>query len=247
MFIENKYCKWYYNIISNAKSRTISGYTEKHHIIPKSMGGDNSKDNLIKLTAREHFICHRLLTKMTTGKYKLKMIFAVFLMSHATKSVRVTSRTYEYLRVHFSLSQKQLHQEDPTLGLRKANKGEKNGMYGKTHTDEVRKIISETAKRASGKTYEERYGEEDAARLKEIRSLKLKELIAANPGCRDGAKNPKSRTCIFVDPAGNEFTLNGTQKVFCKQHSLSYAVMGAILRGDYGDKLHKGWTARYVD
>ena len=60
MYLQNKYSKYYYNIINQAKSRELAPniYTEKHHIIPKSCGGDNSPANLVKLTAREHFICH---------------------------------------------------------------------------------------------------------------------------------------------------------------------------------------------
>lgn len=47
----------------NEKDLRINGYYEKHHIIPKSFGG-NKENNLVKLTAREHFICHWLLVKM---------------------------------------------------------------------------------------------------------------------------------------------------------------------------------------
>jgi hypothetical protein len=76
IFIDNKYTRWYYNIVNLAKERTITGYTEKHHIIPKSCGGDNSKENLVVLTAKEHFICHLLLTKMVVGHYRHKMVYA---------------------------------------------------------------------------------------------------------------------------------------------------------------------------
>ena len=59
----------YYKIIENAKKETENGnrhvgYYERHHIQPKSLGGNNKKENLVKLTAREHFICHWLLVKM---------------------------------------------------------------------------------------------------------------------------------------------------------------------------------------
>ena len=58
-FIENKYKKWYFSIIENAKNRTyIHSKYEKHHIIPSSLGGNNSRDNIVLLTFREHFICH---------------------------------------------------------------------------------------------------------------------------------------------------------------------------------------------
>ena len=39
-FLQNKYTKWYLDIISSARSRTMSGYTEQHHVIPKSLGGN---------------------------------------------------------------------------------------------------------------------------------------------------------------------------------------------------------------
>jgi hypothetical protein len=79
MFINNKYTKWYFRIINSKKERIFDRgeYFEKHHIIPKSIGGSNVKDNIIKLTAKEHFICHRLLVKMTDGRKKVKMSYAL--------------------------------------------------------------------------------------------------------------------------------------------------------------------------
>ena len=50
-------------IIKRAKNRIIDGYSERHHIIPKCMGGNNNPDNLVNLTAREHFLIHWLLTE----------------------------------------------------------------------------------------------------------------------------------------------------------------------------------------
>ena len=44
-------------------------YCERHHIIPKSIGGSNSSYNLVNLTAKEHFIAHRLLEKLTCQIY----------------------------------------------------------------------------------------------------------------------------------------------------------------------------------
>lgn len=60
MYLQNKYTQCYYNIVNRAKAREQLGYVEKHHIIPKSLGGKDTADNLVKLTAREHFICHWL-------------------------------------------------------------------------------------------------------------------------------------------------------------------------------------------
>lgn len=64
MFKDNKYTKTYNEIIAKARLRRIQvGYTEKHHVIPKSLGGRNGH-NLVRLTVREHFICHWLLIRM---------------------------------------------------------------------------------------------------------------------------------------------------------------------------------------
>ena len=57
-FLDNKYSRWYYAIIATAQARISDGYTENHHIIPKCLGGSNLEENLVNLTAREHFVCH---------------------------------------------------------------------------------------------------------------------------------------------------------------------------------------------
>ena len=104
IFIENKYSKIYFSIISNAKSRTIlpETYTEKHHIIPKSLGGNNSKDNLAVLTAREHFICHLLLPRMTSGNDQIKMFHAAWRMcckgKNSKHNYKITSTIYKKLK-----------------------------------------------------------------------------------------------------------------------------------------------------
>ena len=123
IFINNKYTTWYNSLTNKAKDRTITGYTEKHHIIPSSLGGTNDNDNIVKLTAREHFICHLLLTKMTTGNARYKMNFALHMLSNANNigdgRYMPSSRLYEYAKKCFKESltkyltteQRQLHGE----------------------------------------------------------------------------------------------------------------------------------------
>jgi hypothetical protein len=110
MFNINKYTKLYYRIIKNAQSRNIEGYTENHHIIPKSLGGSEAKDNLIKLSAREHFICHWLLIKMVSGDKRAKMIFAFHMMrlynkNHNNRYVtKMTARVYEKYKIEHAVN-----------------------------------------------------------------------------------------------------------------------------------------------
>lgn len=118
MFIDNKYTKCYYKIIAKALSRnSTAGYTETHHIIPKSLGGSNLSENLVILTAKEHFICHLLLTKMTYGKCKRNMHFAFWMLSNKTKHTNSTdaynfvvhSRLYQQARENFTTEMSVLH------------------------------------------------------------------------------------------------------------------------------------------
>lgn len=140
MFKNNKYTKWYNNIISNRKQNPLNSvvYQEKHHIIPKSLGGSNKKENIVSLTAREHFICHRLLVKMTEGKNKAKMSYAIRIMMIRENPYqarhKVTSKTYELI----------IRETKEAIG--KFLKGENNPFYGKTHSNEVRDLMKEKRK-----------------------------------------------------------------------------------------------------
>jgi len=107
MYLQNKYTVYYYNIVTRAKSRVLlqEHYVEKHHIIPKSLGGDHNSSKLVKLTAREHLICHLLLIRMTTGNDKHKMIYAAWRMMFASKKhnrVKPTARIYESIRIEMA-------------------------------------------------------------------------------------------------------------------------------------------------
>lgn len=54
----------YNGLMNRARGRARYGYMERHHVLPKCMGGTNRKDNLVYLTGREHFIAHKLLVRM---------------------------------------------------------------------------------------------------------------------------------------------------------------------------------------
>lgn len=82
-----------------AKTRIVpSGYIEKHHVIPRVEGGINNFDNLVELTAKEHYICHWLLTKIYPENRKI--IIAFWLMTigkqrNPSNNFRPSSRLYE--------------------------------------------------------------------------------------------------------------------------------------------------------
>jgi hypothetical protein len=72
------------------------------------MNGSNSKENLVELTPREHFICHRLLVRMTDdAKLKKSFRWALHRMmfskadTHESKYVP-NGRIFELLRLEFN-------------------------------------------------------------------------------------------------------------------------------------------------
>ena len=119
--------------------RSISGYTERHHIIPKSLGGGNNKENLVNLTAREHFICHWLLTKMTAEtkhQYQMWNAFSCMLYRENPNQVRhkVSSRVFENIKSTGAKikSERFSGKNNPMYGKR----GELSPHYGKKKSPE---------------------------------------------------------------------------------------------------------------
>jgi hypothetical protein len=107
--LHNKYRTWYRSIIHEVFSRSKEDgiYYEKHHIIPKSLGGSNKKPNLVLLTAREHFLCHWLLTKMCKYKedeIKMKTAMQYMMENQKRLGLQPTSWRYTIARKHVSLA-----------------------------------------------------------------------------------------------------------------------------------------------
>lgn len=96
-------------IINRARTRTLTGYKERHHIVPRCMGGDNSKSNLVDLTAREHFIVHKLLCEIYPDNKKLA--FGVWMLSKVIgpgqqRYHNISSYEYERIKTMYSESLK---------------------------------------------------------------------------------------------------------------------------------------------
>jgi hypothetical protein len=149
-FLENKYSIWYYKIINNAKNRIATGYTEKHHIIPRSLNGTDDDSNIVKLTAREHFVCHLLLTKMVTGHYQDLMKFAVGKFVQRAPGQERLFTSWEYKKIRETISQVRTgkkHSDDTRRKMSDARKGKtpwNKGITGIVHSEESNKKRSVT-------------------------------------------------------------------------------------------------------
>ncbi len=165
------YTKVYNDIIKSRillkRNKKDGEYYEEHHIIPKSLGGSDLKENLILLTAREHYIVHILLYKIYDGENKSKMAYALFMMMKSNRYHyrKFTSRQYEIAKKAVSVSCS--GHNNPNYGInpfsenkieeiRLRQTGTTNSMYNKTpwnkgkkikpHSNETKHKMSKSAK-----------------------------------------------------------------------------------------------------
>jgi len=106
------YKKHYTKLIERAQDRSIIGYCESHHIIPRCIGGSDDFTNLAKLTPEEHYLAHLLLVKIYPNNHSL--VSAAMMMCAKRKSNKV----YGWLRRKHAVAMS-IHQT-----------GEKNSQYG---------------------------------------------------------------------------------------------------------------------
>lgn len=155
-FKNNKYTTWYNEIVSRGKSRgkLNEGYMERHHILPKSLGGSDDDSNLVYLTAREHYLCHRFLVRMcVVPKEKKSMAWALHLMMHKVNPYQdrylPKSRTYELVREEFKRIQKETPYVRTAEHSAKIAAANSKRLKGTKFSDEVKAKMSASHK---GKT-----------------------------------------------------------------------------------------------
>ncbi len=198
------YDKFIQNIL-NTRGRfaCLDGYHERHHIIPKCMNGSNSKDNLIDLYAREHFIAHKLLAEENPQNYQLK--YAYWNMCQCTgrdgqDKYIPTPEEYEEARIF----------------CHEAMSGENHPMYGKHHTQESREKMSISKKDMYNGENNPFFGKKHS-----------QENIEKMKGTHSGKDNPKSRPVYCIE-LGIGFDSIGiaSEKTGVNKRLISYCLDG---------------------
>ena len=233
MYKENKYKKWYYSIISKAQIRQLplSEYKERHHIIPKSLGGNNLPENLVNLTAKEHFVCHLLLTKMVDSQYRSKMLYALWSMTikenpnQKNKRYKPSSRMYAQIRHIISIEngganhpQAKTYEVTAPTGTKCIVKylkqfcEEKNFNY-----DQVLRLVREHRAGQGGKL--------NGWSFIDINSTNFQKPLN-KPKIYYGNR----KTYYVTSPAGEKFKVVGRLQQFCDEHNLVLCSMQTILK-----------------
>ena len=177
------------NNILETRGRFACGdeYHERHHIVPKCVGGTNEEDNLIDLYAREHFIAHQLLAEENPDNNGL--IYAYFAMSTISSQheerYRLTPQEYEEARIAFSEMLKKRYQNKemhPSYGTHLTEERKKRiGEVNKGNKYCVGREISEETRRKIGDA-NRNPSDETRKKMSDIR--KGKNLGSTNPNAK---------------------------------------------------------------
>jgi hypothetical protein len=133
------YSKIYENLILDAKlNPKFESYKELHHIVPKCLGGDDSIHNLIHLTARQHYLAHWLLYKTHRTASLVHAWHSMSRIGKGQEERNVNSHLFEYCK------------KERSRMLSKQYSGKGNHFFGKHHTEETKRRLSE---KHSGKVY----------------------------------------------------------------------------------------------
>ena len=144
------YKKIYQQLIDRAITRTLNGYKERHHIVPKCMGGDNSKLNLVNLTAREHFIAHKLLCKLYPTNKGIQLALWAMVVYKSKKNQRtykISSREYQSIRETASSVMREIKTGGKTPHSEETKLKIKIALTGKKKTSDHTKKVWETRNR----------------------------------------------------------------------------------------------------
>lgn len=244
------YQKIYNNIIQYRKNNKPLGYIEKHHIFPKCLGGLNTSENIVELTAKEHFICHLLLTKIYHNNTKLLWAFNGMRRNPYQKRY-INSKLYELYKGkyqhsdetknkirNYNIGKKLTEEHKKKISISRLNipnlgdsyKGEKNGMYGKHLSEEAKEKIS-----LSSKKYWNNLTIEQLEKIKKERSLKY-----------SGEKNPRAKTYL-ISYENKNYIIKGGLKKFLKEHNLNYKTILSYQKNPNKKKIQKYKTLKITE
>lgn len=145
------YSAIYARLIKRAENRSLNGYSERHHVIPRCLGGSDDLSNIVRLTPEEHYVAHQLLVKMNQGHAGL-LWAAIAMTSGGSTDRRSGNKLYGWLKQEFARrqtgSKRWSNEVKSRIGAasKKRNQGENHPMYGRKHSPETLAKLSAVRK-----------------------------------------------------------------------------------------------------
>lgn len=143
------YQRIYNNLMDRAIGRDIDGYTERHHRVPRCMGGGDGRENLVDLTPEEHYIAHLLLCKIHPGN--IKLVCAAMMMCVNSNHTKRNNKAVGWARRRWS---EYMKENNPRCKMTRETHpqfyrtGEDHPRFGIPNpiSDEGRRVISDKMK-----------------------------------------------------------------------------------------------------
>ena len=178
------YTAHYNRLIERARYRVLEGYSERHHVLPKCMEGDNKPSNIVELTAEEHYVAHQLLVKMYPSVRGL-----------ATAAVRMAkqctgNKAYGWLRKRHAIAAANFW------------KGRKRGPFSPEHLANMSAV--RIGKKGSPRSAECRARMSKKLRGRKISKEQIEKLVASRRG---KPLSKEARAKISIAHIGNTHAL----------------------------------------
>lgn len=208
-------------------------YFESHHIFPRSLGGDNSPENLIKLSPEDHYFAHLLLAKIHGGW----MWYPLFLMARRSSRCEIYKKRIMYGTARRKLAELERGKE--------GKRGSDNGNYN----SQIYHWYNKDTKEEKHSTLFDMWAEyggtrgiwTSASTENSKKPTALGWCLFENRG--KNTRSAKGKTFDFINRDGREFT--GTQSGFMKEFGINAASAHRVCK--QSSVTTCGWRLKGVD
>lgn len=179
-----KYREEYIKLVEDSLTNPPSPdqMTEKHHIIPKCMGGSNDKTNFVVFSVRNHIIAHYLLCRIFPENKDLRYAINITLSSKKNKinledefsideiiSIREQwisfTRTKEFSELKRTQNSGKKRTPEQCKNISESKKGSKNPMFGKTLSKKHIEALVNSVKGEKNVNYGKVFSEDEKRHL----------------------------------------------------------------------------------
>ncbi len=205
----------YNQFIQDRQSKqNFTGYAENHHILPRALGGDDSKSNIIRLTAEDHARAHVLLAKIHGGKMWGAVLFIVGNRYKSRIPTKRETKLFAMARENMAkvMSENNHMKEEKYRDLWR---GKNNPMMSKEIRDKVSKTridnkLGFCSEEIQSKIREAKKSPEHRAKMSELTTGANNAMYGMH-----GGKNPNSREVQCVE-TGRIFKSVKDASTWCK-------------------------------